>query len=95
MASMRKSIIASSGTGMGPGMRVSVYMTGPNGSTFELVAPPTPPPVPPLPSSIVTKGGRKIPVHGEGNRLQRGGVPVPLQPPAPVRVAEGRMSLYR
>jgi hypothetical protein len=91
MASMRKSIIASSGAGTGPGMRVSVYMAGPNGSTFELVAPPLPSPVPLLPSPIATKGGQGILEQCGDNRLQRG-MPVPLQPPAPVRVArEGRM----
>ena len=97
MATMRKSIIARSGAGTGPGMRVSVYMAGPNGSTFELVPPPLPPPVPSLPPSVATRGGQRILVQGGDNRLPRGMV----RPPTPVRVAgEGRrasalMTRYR
>lgn len=76
MVSMRKSIIASGG---GAGMAVSMYLEGPNGSTFELV----PPPVPLLPPSVGTKGGNNIPVNGG---LSKGGkiiAPKLPQPPAP------------
>lgn len=75
MASMRKSIIASSG---GNG---NLYLAGPHGSKFELVPPP--PLVPLLPPSIVAKGDRVISTNTGLAKGGKAGTSRLLQPPPP------------